>query len=482
MVRQLLPVAVAGLLLMNISQSTQLAKASEIKRASKSRLSINICTSKVCGLVYFVETLAKRSNTTHELCNWYFALNGIDAKLDNEICDKYSKFLDDAANKYDAPDSTGRQMTLSQRIACMTIDCETLDDLLGKLKPIIPAEGLAAVTTTYKHFEPIYESRIWKPRHPRLMQQLEEFQNGITQTELIARLEQVRKFMKSNWPEARPFDTIIIPVPDEPRSSHADSVGQTEIIELCAADSFEERSDTLFHEICHSLWGRANRKKIRKDFEKFDGAIAYLELNEALATALGQGWFRHLAYPNAAPQKVWYGRDITDNYSRGLYPLVTEYLREGRKFDVAFAEKATQIFRKKCPQVDSEICNTYAVHMTSEHPPDYQKLQDAMFAAMPSTRSTDWESLAHENFAKKTRSLEGKARRIVLLSPEAIDTLIKHGLTEQQVQTLKERTSDCICVTVNKSDVVFCIGKDTAAQSELFLKLLKEKNYPNPSQ
>ncbi len=419
------------------------------------RLSINICTSKICGLVYFVETIAGRPHTTDGLREWYLAQRCGDAKLDTEICDKYSKFLNDVANKYDAPDSTGRQMTLSQRIACMTIDCQALDELLGKLKPILPAEDLAVVTDAYKHFEPIYESRIWKPRYKRLMQQLEDFREGLKRVELIARLEQVRKFMRSKWPENTPFDTIIIPVPDEPRSSHADSVGKTQIVELIAEHSFADQSDTLFHELCHSLWGRANQKKIQKDFEKFDGAIAYFELNEALATALGQGWFRHAAYPDEASREVWYGRDITENYGRGLYPLVDDYLRDGRCFDAAFAKKATQIFAEKCPQVGTEVCNTYTVHIISEHAPDYHKLQDAMFAAMPSIRSTDWETLATANFARKVKSRSGKARRIVLLSPEAIDTLTAHGLTERQVMLLKQRATACLYrVSINQSTML----------------------------
>ena len=497
MVRKVSILLIAGVLLMNVSKNAQVAEASDMAAAStnnkyspystsgtkksQSRLSINICTSKLCGLVYFVDTIAGRPHTTDELRKWYLAQRVGDGKLDTEICDKYIKFLNDAANKYDAPDSTGRQMTLSQRIACMTLDCQTLDELLGKLKPILPAEDLALVTDAYKHFEPIYESLIWKPREKRLMQQLEDFREGLKRVDLIVRLEQVRKFLRSKWPENTPFDTIIIPLPDEPRSSHADSVGRTEIVELTAEHTFADQSDTLFHELCHSLWGRANQKKIQKDFEKFDGAIAYFELNEALATALGQGWFRHVTYPNEASREVWYGRDITEKYGRGLYPLVDDYLRDGRCFDAAFAKKATQIFAEKCPQVGSEVCNTYAVHITSEHAPDYRKLQDAMFAAMPSIRSTDWEGLATANFARKVKSQSGNARRIVLLSPEAISSLTAHGLTERQVMLLKQRATDCISITINGSDIIFCIGKDVEAQTELFLKLLKG-SYPSPSQ
>jgi hypothetical protein len=448
---------------------------------SQSRLSINVCTSKICGLVYFVETIAGRPHMTDKLREWYFAQKGGDATLDKEICDKYSKFLNGVGNKYDAPDSTGRQMTLSQRIACITIDCQTLDELLGKLKPILTADDLAVVADAYKHFEPTYETLIWKPRYERLMQQLEDFQEGLKRVQLLARLEQVRKFMRSKWPDSTPFDTIIIPVPDEPRSSHADSVGKTQIVELTAEDTFADKSDVLFHELCHSLWDKANQKKIQKDFEKFDGAVAFRELNEALATALGQGWFRHVTYPNEPPRPVWYRREITENYGRGLYPLVDEYLRDGRYFDVAFAKKATQIFAQKCSQVLTEVCNTYAVLIKSEHALDYQKLQDAMFAAMPDVRSIAWEDLANANFSKKVKSRFAKARQIVLLSPEAIDTLTAHGLTERQVLLLKQRATDCICVTVNDSDIIFCIGNDVETQTELFLKLLRG-NYPSSSQ
>lgn len=116
--------------------------------------------------------------------------------------------------------------------------------------------------------------------------------------------------------------------------------------------------------------------------------------------------------------------------------------------------------------------------MIFERAPDYDKLQHAMFAAMPNLRSTDWESLANANFSRKVKGRT--SRRIVLSSAEAIDTLAARGLTERQVILLKQRATDCICITVNGSDIIFCIGKDIESQTEVFLKLLTAK-YPSPA-
>lgn len=447
----------------------------------KSPLEINISTSRICGLVYFVETIAGCAHTTPELRKWYLTKKSKDPKRDKLDCQIYSNILDDEANLADTPDRTGRQMTLSQRIACMSTECKTLNDLQNKLKTILPYETYSSLLAIYKHFEPVYDTCIWKPQYKRLSEQLDDFRRGVKRVQLLPKLEQVRKFMSAPWPANMPFRTVIIPLPDELKSSHADSIGMTQIVEVPAEQSFDDQSDILFHELCHSLWGKVDQKKVRKQFERIGGSAPYYELNEALATALGQGWFRQTSYPLEPPREVWYARDITENYGRGLFPLVSTYLQDGRRFDSSFVMQSSRIFQERCPQAGTDLLHTYAVHITFESTPDCNKLQNAMFPAMPNIRATEWERLKSANFARMTKRPNTQDRQIVLLSPKAIESLSKHGLPAAQVSILKHRTADCVTVTVNHVPIIFCIGEDVRSQENVFLKMLKT-GYPKPSE
>lgn len=125
---------------------------SPTKRTKQVPLELRFLISETCGLIVFVETISGRPHNTDWLRDWYFQQRGAKAEVDRKICQEYSKFLDRSGEKYEASDVSGRRMTLSQRILCMTAECETLDGLLNKLEEILLPEDYNVVEKTYRYF------------------------------------------------------------------------------------------------------------------------------------------------------------------------------------------------------------------------------------------------------------------------------------------------------------------------------------------
>jgi len=453
---------------------------SSTKSGKQVSLELRFLVNETCGLVGFVETISNRPHKTDRLRDWYFE-QGEQAKLDTEICDKYSTFLDQSGDRYEAIDVSGRRMTLSQRIECMTVDCETLDDLLNKLRAILGPEDYDVVEKTYRYFQSFYQSRVWQPRYERLTAQLEEFRLGAQECKMAQKLVEVQVFMKTKWPAKIPLDIILTPLPAKLNSSHGDSIGKTQIVELIVEHTFADQAETVFHELCHALWGRKkDLAKVCQEFQKFNGETAYGELNEGLATAL-QKWFCLSTFPETDPNKLWYRDEVIDDYGRGLCPIVTEYLSEGRCFDTAFVQRASNVFAEKCWFASRAIKNTTVVVMSVEiYTGDISKLDAAMHKTFPRFRSLSWTDLSSEDFSVRITSPYSEVRRIVLLSPENIDGLVKQGLTREQIELLRQRKEDGTCLKVNESEIVFCFGKDPETQQAVFLDLLKKEQWPSP--
>lgn len=308
-------------------------------------LEIRFLVSEPCGLVVFVDTLAGRPHNTEWLSKWYFDQTK-EAKTDKEICAEYSKLLSDIGNNYDAKDSIGRQMDLSQRIKCLSMHFLTLDDLLVELKTLLKPQEYALFEKTYKQFESFYHEKVFLPRSQRLKAQFADFNNGAKKYQMLDKLEQVRRFFKSDWPERTAFDVALIPLPDEKQtSSHGESIGKTQIVELLTTADFTDQGETVFHELCHAIWERKKLdKKLIKAFDRYNFDRDYQVMNESLATALSQGLFHDKTFPESKQSDVWYGNEVIDKFAHGLYPLINEYLEKEQSIDSEFVRRADKIF------------------------------------------------------------------------------------------------------------------------------------------
>jgi len=75
---------------------------------------------------------------------------------------------------------------------------------------------------------------------------------------------------------------------------------------------------------------------------------AYDYIDEALATACGNGWaYKVLA--GHEDRTEWYANDYINKYAHAIYPMVTEYVENGKQLDSAFIEKAIIAFEEKFP-------------------------------------------------------------------------------------------------------------------------------------
>lgn len=444
-------------------------------------LEVRFILSEPCGLVVFVETLAGRPHCTQWLSKWYFDQSK-ETIQDKNICASYSKLLSDLDNKYGARDSIGRCMDLSQRIKSLAISCQSLDELLAKLKIFLEPNEYDQFAKTYKYFQNIYHDKIWQPRLERLEAQLADFKNNAEKYRMIDKLEQVAKLFNARWPAKTSFDVALIPLPDvKQTSSHGESIGKTQIVELLNTSDFTDQGETVFHELCHAIWERNKiSKKIQRDFDKYNFDRDYQVMNESLATALAQGLFHDKTFPQSKSSEVWYGNEIIDKFAHGLYPLINEYLENSRSLDSEFSRCADFIYLKRFPKPSRMISKCQAIHICADinEKDSIAEFSDEILARLPNIRRLQGSALNIEDFSKRLTCEFGEFRRIVLLSDLDIEKL--NGLSKANFVFLKKRKCPVIVLSERGSEIIFCFGKDLDTQKKLALDLLNNDSWPEP--
>jgi hypothetical protein len=171
-------------------------------------------------------------------------------------------------------------------------------------------------------------------------------------------LERARTFYGSHWPDDQPLTIVLHPIPAARGHTTATIISDVAPVEaLLDEEDLAGRFGVVFHEICHGLYASqplARQRELDGYFTREArrspyAAQAYALINEALATALGNGWARRRAAGRLDPGR-WYDDAQIAGFARALYPEVEAYLEAGRAMDRRFVQRAVETLRRTSPE------------------------------------------------------------------------------------------------------------------------------------
>lgn len=444
-------------------------------RKSATKIQSRFLISEQCSLQRFIETLAGDPHSTTWVKDWYFQQRGSASDQDKEICQKYKTVMDKYHQADNFKDITGRRMNLVQKISCLAGQSSDLDALLTAIKPLVKHDDFLAIEDTYRYFAPLYHRLVWEPRLPKLQNQLADFRTGAEESKMNEKLAAVKYFMKSDWDDRVSFDVFLLPLPEsDQRQTHGESIGKTQFVEVRADHKFKDQADVVFHEDCHALWSRQREhEKLRRAYINEDCVTAYSELDEGMATALGQGWFCRQSFGEVA--KEWYNDEVISAYAHGLYPILLEYITEHRVIDDDFVKRSIAVFHKQLPQCMRAINRTSSILViTDKLQKDHLELEKVLSKAMPRLRSFSVESIGSYSSLDPDKA----DRIIVMMPPDKISRLTRCGLSKQQVALLARQGQTTTTVRLKHSDLTFCVAEKYDTQKEQLFELLKHSDWP----
>ena len=451
---------------------------------SSSTLKVEFVASEPCALVQFVNILAGRHHTTTWVKDWYekkckttTALAG-NLEADRAPLAAYQKLIDREEKHFQYVDEVGRNRSVDEVILCDAARSKTIPELLERLKNKLSLDEIATLQTVLFHFEPAYQSLVWQPRHTSFQKQLEEFRTQTIETKMCERLTQVKDFLNSPWKSETPFIIALFPLPYNGKSTQGQSMGIVQTVELKPNDKFSQAADVVFHEAVHALWfSKKDANEVMKLFAiPGKGALPITELYEGMATALGQGWFCKEAFGRQA--KSWYADAIIDHYSKVVWPLYADYLKQGRKLDAAFGKEATACYYRMYPDAGNQINLTSCYLILADEMQDFSGFRKEVYKAMPRLRECSINTPVNSKEGFKSLEESHAERIAVLTSVSKLNELKPLGLSQFDIEKLKRIQNGSSTVTACGKRILFCLANTSEEQRKIFADILKLTKWP----
>jgi hypothetical protein len=420
----------------------------------------------------------------------HFLLRRGQRKEDEKALADYESITSVSWMKARVPGDGGRERSIYNILEIMAVASRNTADFLSRAQAVLNVEDYGRLQRAVLHFEPLYHKIVWKPCLEGLLDQSRSLRETAARTRMASRLGEVARLMESAWPGDRPFVAALTPIPREPGKKltlfgHCD--GFLEVVEAPQhVVNIEEGMGVVFHELCHSLWSlrsRNVRAGLEKGFCGLRGAIAERELHEAIATALGNGWFQKIV-SGKLPEKQWYNDEYTDGYARALLPLVLSYMEGKKPLDEDFALKATEIFEKRFPKAwrDPKVVFREIVVLSES-----REVSQEIFVRKISQTGHIHSVYTVNPLASPTgmKRLEENpsATAVFFLAPRDIEGLSSYGIDKSDVEMLSREAALKAplswCLEKSGRWIVVCIADSAEDQARIFLDLASRETLPD---
>ena len=282
--------------------------------------------------------------------------NDLDFK---NICEEYKKInLNYSYKRFEFPDERRPNRSTYDLISINAVNSNNLNEFKESTIGILPIVEYQKLFKILFKAEKIYDDIIWNDYEKKIINQksnLIKFKKA--NIEIFNRFN---NFYNSTWTNEIPFEIALYPIPGKKGSTTATPHGNSLCIGVLTDETdYTSRNGVILHEMCHVLYDEQSKEfqkqlvsyfaENKSEYSKF--ASAYFD--EALATALGNGW----AYKNMngkIDEKEWYNDDYIEGFARGIYSLVENYLNENKQIDKNFIDKSIEIFGLKFPNVNAD--------------------------------------------------------------------------------------------------------------------------------
>lgn len=229
-----------------------------------------------------------------------------------------------------------------------------LDDFRMRSIGVIPLSDLNRIVSTISEFTPIYDKVVYEPVKPVFEKQLADIDSLIVARNIATYFEQARIFYRASWDPTIPFIFVFYPLPNA-RGFSATAFGNVALSALPTSyTDFTPMLSVMLHESSHILFDEQSLEfKTMLDtwystnpsrFSRY----AYGLMNEAFATAVGNGYFAEKLAGHLNPGS-WYGWKYNDQMAKAIYPLIKQYLDDRRPIDKQLADQYVSIYETKFP-------------------------------------------------------------------------------------------------------------------------------------
>lgn len=233
----------------------------------------------------------------------------------------------------------------------------------------------------------------------------------------------------------------------------------------------------LMHEIYHTIYHAQSlelKLNIQAWFENNpskNSQYAYLLLNEALATALGNGYaFEQLN--GIVDKDDWYFNKYINLMAKEIYPLVKDYLTQNKQIDKAFVDMYIALYDNNFTDWTNELDNLFANRYVITDNSD-----DLNYFHKNYRHSSYYSSQTPITQSALVRMKETPMTKVIIVSSDNKSKLNLIKLTFPELKNWKFKSQNEFVYTVNLQDKtkLIIINKHTTTLDKLFDDNFKNK-------
>lgn len=252
-----------------------------------------------------------------------------------------------------------------------------LKDFKKRAVGIIPNSSLLQLSAILYEFQLVYRELVYQPNKIKFEKQLAEVTEFIKTKNLASYFDKGLFFYKSYWEESIPFEIAFYPLPNSQGFS-AEAFCNNAVSALQIDNkNYTSLFGVLLHEIYHILYDeqpiqvKRNITRWFTDNPSKSSTYAYLLLNEALATAFGNGYV-YESLSGKPDESDWYDRKYTDLMAKKIYPVLNEYINQKKGIDEAFINTYIKLYEENFSdwlnELDNLMCYRYVL---TDNAPDF---------------------------------------------------------------------------------------------------------------
>ena len=297
------------------------------------------------------------------------------------VISKFDKLNFDYSYRFEEfPYGSKKTMQSEDILKKNLIETDNLNDFKIRSIGFIPNNTLIDLATCISEFTPIYNELIYNPNKEKFEKQLEEITKYSKEHHIENYFETGLLFYNSSWDNSIPFEIAFYPLPNskgftaQAFCNNFISAVQTDL------GSYKDLFSVMLHETYHIIYDEQSlevKTEIDTYFKESKSKCsnyAYQLMNEALATALGNGYV-YEQLDGKIDTGDWYNKKYINLMAKQIYPLVKEYLDQKKKIDKNFIDSYIKVYEENFPNWINELDNimTYR-YVLSENEKDFNTI------------------------------------------------------------------------------------------------------------
>ncbi|WP_196138660.1 hypothetical protein [Aliikangiella sp. G2MR2-5] len=271
---------------------------------------------------------------------------------------------------------------------------DSLDDFQRRSFGIISTKDHKVLFEVLSYFSPIYHELFWQPSQSFLQKNIKALTSRAEEIQFEYYFNKVVNFYRSDWDKNIPFEVYLTPIPFQSGHSLATPQGNLLSVSFLQGQTADSQLSIVFHELAHVLYVNQSAKVQSELEDAFVGSdslnknMAYQLFDEAVATAIGNGWF-YQKINGELDKSSWYHEPTIEKQARAIYSQVEKSLAHDKKLDNDFIAEYVATYEKNFPssfrQVKHILANTKFLCDADKCPED--AIANVFFSKLPLLRS-----------------------------------------------------------------------------------------------